>query len=207
MTETKRVEFYLERGKLPGEKIILQNEGDESPDFSSPGDLHIMIELTPHPTFTLRPSINASSPASLSTTLSLTFAESLLGFSRLILIHLDGRGIRVNQPAPGQPGWRCLTTNDWVMVRAEGMWKSGMLGDLWIKIEVEMPDARWASKLDAKSLETLSELLPPKRMDVDNPVETDEVEFVKTNGVPPVRSHSSFSLFLRSPLTYVSMDI
>lgn len=196
MTERKRVEFYLERGKHAGEKLILRNEGDESPEFTTPGDLHITVIVVPHPTFTLRPSINASSPSSLSTTVSLTFAESILGFSRLILIHLDGRGIRVTQPAPGQVGWRCLVTNDWVMVPGAGMWRSGMQGDLWIKIEVEMPDSRWAGNLDSKSIEMLERLLPPKRMDVQNPEETDEVELVKTRG-PPVGSFSHYRFSMR----------
>ncbi|BGP03620.1 protein of heat shock protein DnaJ family [Rhodotorula toruloides] len=172
--EKKRVEFYLERGMHFGETIVLKGEGDESPDSCSPGDLHIIVRPLPHPTFSIVPPPHHRSdrPADLSTTLSLTLSESLLGFSRLILIHLDGRGLRVNQPAPGQRGWRVLKTGDEVVVPGEGMWRKGEKGDLVLKIEVAMPDEQWAMGLAEKGgVDTLRGLLPPRRPDLVNIVE------------------------------------
>lgn len=119
---------------------------NEQPDFSSPADLIITVNLTPHATFTL------IAPSSLSTTLSLTTSESLLGFDRLILQHLDGRGLRVRQPAPGEKGWRVLKSGDWVIVKEEGMWKNGIRGDMWLKVEVEVPNDRWAMCLTAEQV-------------------------------------------------------
>lgn len=172
-----------------GEVIVLKGEGDESvrtlsrvsvpspsstesdesvqPDSSAPGDLHLTILPLPHPTFTLLPSLGSSAPQSLSTTLSLTLSESLLGFSRLILLHLDGRALRASSPAPGEKGWRVLKTGDEVMVSHEGMWRKGETGDLVVKVEVEMPSEEWAMGLAERGgVDTLRGLMPPRREDL-----------------------------------------
>lgn len=153
---------------------IRADEHCAQPDSSAPGDLHIIVRPLPHPTFSIVPPPHHRSdhPADLSTTLSLTLSESLLGFSRLILIHLDGRGLRVNQPTPGQLGWRVLKTGDEVVVPGEGMWRKGEKGDLVLKIEVAMPDEQWAMGLAEKGgVDTLRGLLPPRRPDLVNTVE------------------------------------
>lgn len=204
MKEKKKLDVVLERGLHFGEKIVLRGEGDESvrtshylapsslgayhlpsqPDSSSPGDLHIIVRPLPHPTFSIVPPPHSLPDASadLSTTLSLTLSESLLGFSRLILIHLDGRGLRVTQPPPGSPGWRVLKTGDEMVVKGEGMWRKGRQGDLILKIEVETPTEQWAMGLAEKGgVDTLRGLLPPRRPDlaevcVQEGKETDDVE-------------------------------
>ncbi|GAA5985479.1 hypothetical protein JCM5350_004012 [Sporobolomyces pararoseus] len=184
--EKKKVEFVVERGMHAGETIVLKGEGDESPDSSAPGDLHLTILPLPHPTFTLLPSLGSSRPSSLETTLSLTLSESLLGFSRLILLHLDGRALRASSPPPGRPGWRVLKTGDEVMISHEGMWRKGETGDLIVKIEVEMPGEEWAMGLAERGgVDTLRGLLPPRREDLTKSElekegrEVDEVELVE----------------------------
>ncbi|GAA6017754.1 hypothetical protein JCM10207_000485 [Rhodosporidiobolus poonsookiae] len=181
--EKKKIDFFLERGLNPNESIVLRGEGDESPDSNAPGDLIIHIRPLPHPTFTIiSPSTVAPAPADLSTTLTLTLSESILGFSRLILVHLDGRGLRVTQPPPGQPGWRVLKTGDEVVVPGEGMWRAGRSGDLVLAIEVEQPTVEWAMGLAEKGgVDVLRGLLPPRRPDVASMVveegkETEEVQ-------------------------------
>lgn len=182
---------------------MLKGEGDESvrfsrpllllspfadprrtfqPDSSAPGDLHITLIALPHPTFSILPSSSPRRPANLQTTLSLTLSESLLGFSRLILLHLDGRGLRVTQAAPGEKGWRVLKTGDEVVVKGEGMWRRGEKGDLIIKVEVEMPNEAWAMGLkERKRVEALEKLLPSKREDLKmkEGEEVEEVELVE----------------------------
>ncbi|GAA5985755.1 hypothetical protein JCM10908_007098 [Rhodotorula pacifica] len=189
VAEKKRVEFDLERGLHFGERIVVKGEGDESPDSSAPGDLYITVRPLPHPTFTLvDPSSSRSDrPADLHTTLSLTLSESLLGFNRLILIHLDGRGLRACQPSPGQKGWRVLQTGDEVIIKGEGMWRKGERGDLKCRIEVEMPTEEWAMGIAERGgTDTLRGLLPPRRVDlgekgVEEGKETDEVELLPTS--------------------------
>ncbi|TNY19315.1 hypothetical protein DMC30DRAFT_448066 [Rhodotorula diobovata] len=188
--DKKRVDFHVERGMHFGETIVISGEGDESPDSSAPGDLHITVRPLPHPTFVLVPPRSPSSPSDLSTTLSLTLSESLLGFSRLILVHLDGRGLRVAQPGPGQRGWRVLKGGDEVVVPGEGMWRAGRRGDLVLRVEVAMPDEQWAMGLAERGgVETLRGLLPPRRPDlakvvVEEGKETDEVELEEKKEQP-----------------------
>ncbi|GAA5872061.1 hypothetical protein JCM16303_000963 [Sporobolomyces ruberrimus] len=185
--EKKKIEFVVGRGMHAGETIVLKGEGDESPDSSAPGDLHLTILPLPHPTFTLLPSLGSSRPSSLETTISLTLSESLLGFSRLILLHLDGRALRASSPSPGKPGWRVLKTGDEVMISGEGMYRRGEKGDLVVKIEVEMPKEEWAMGLAERGgVDTLRGLLPPRREDLAKNQELDkegreveEVEFVE----------------------------
>ncbi|KAK4698222.1 hypothetical protein P7C70_g8060, partial [Phenoliferia sp. Uapishka_3] len=171
-TDKKRLTINVERGMMAGETIILRGEGDESPDSSAPGDLHIQLSVFPHATFTVSPTI----PLQLHTTISLTLSESLLGFDRLVLVHLDRRGLRVNQPKPGEKGWRVLKSGDLVVVKGEGLWRKGERGDLVLKVEVEMPSKDWATSLGSTKLKQLESLLPPKRADIPNPDgEMDEV--------------------------------
>ncbi|GAA5926501.1 uncharacterized protein JCM15063_000293 [Sporobolomyces koalae] len=171
--EKKKVEFQVERGLHAGEVIVLKGEGDESPDSSAPGDLHFTIMPLPHPTFTLVTPASPNCAQSLSTTLSLTLSESLLGFSRLILQHLDGTPLRATCPAPGQPGWRVLKTGDELVVSRQGMVRPTTSrtrkerGDLIVKIEVEMPNEAWALGLVEKGMvDNLRGLLPPRREDL-----------------------------------------
>lgn len=168
-TDKKRLSVIVERGMTAGETIILRGEGDESvsvpsalkfshfltlspkqPDSSAPGDLHFTLKLTPHATFTVSP----THPLNLHTTISLTLSESLLGFDRLVLVHLDKRGLRVHQPAPGEKGWRVLKSGDLVVIKGEGLWRKGERGDLICKVEVEMPSADWAAGLSADKVRT-----------------------------------------------------
>ncbi|GAA5956713.1 hypothetical protein JCM8115_000656 [Rhodotorula mucilaginosa] len=189
--DKKRVEVQVERGMHAGERIVVKGEGDESPDSSAPGDLYIIVRPLPHPTFQLVPPSPASRTADrraadLHTTLSLTLSESLLGFNRLILVHLDGRGLRACQPSPGEKGWRVLQSGDEVVIPQEGMpSRYGVRGDLKCTIEVEMPTEEWAMGIAERGgVDNLRGLLPPRRPDlgpqaVGEGKETDTVELLE----------------------------
>lgn len=180
LPETHRLSIFIERGLHPKDKLLLTGEGDEVPDSSGPGDLIISFNLLPHPTYTLLPSTTPRAPANLRTTLSLTLSESLLGFdSRLVLIHLDGRGLSAKAPAPGKVGWRVLKNGDEVRIKGEGMIKGGEKGDLIVLVEVALPTAEWANDLGPEKLALLESLLPPKREVGPEvyPEETDEISW------------------------------
>jgi len=192
-TEKKKLEIHIERGMLPGERISLHEEGDETADSSAPGDLEFVLTLAPHPAFSLTDdciaSASASRGADLHTRLSVTLAESLLGFSRLILVHLDGRGLRVSRPAPGAKGWEVLKPGAKVVVRHEGMWarRGGQehRGDLVFEVEVGYPGREWARGMEKGEVEVLADMLGGRRDDIkmagpngsgEGGVEVDEVE-------------------------------
>jgi len=116
-----------------------------------------VLKLAHHPTFT------RLSPTSsdLHVTVSVTLSEALLGFSRIVLKHLDGRGIRTTRK-PGE----IVKGGETIVIRGEGMPERGGdgKGDLFVTLEVEMPSKEWFNNVDAKALEAM---LPPKKAELE----------------------------------------
>lgn len=82
------------------------------------------------------------------TNVTITLSEALLGFSRILVTHLDGRGIQVASP----PG-KIIKPSQSIVLRGEGMpihKQQDRKGDLYVIIEVEMPDDRWLKTVDHK---------------------------------------------------------
>jgi DnaJ family protein A protein 2 len=98
-SEKKVLEIYIPRGAIQGERIVLEGEADQVPD-QIPGDIVFTLVEEDHEVFQRRGS-------DLSAELNITLAEALCGFSRVVLKHLDGRGIQITHPRgkvlkPGQ---------------------------------------------------------------------------------------------------------
>ena len=77
-----------------------------------------------------------------------TLSEALLGFSRILLTHLDGRGIKVSSP----PG-KILKPDSSIVIRGEGMpvyKRPDTKGDLFVLFEIEMPTEDWLRSTDRK---------------------------------------------------------
>lgn len=162
-TEIKPIEIYIPRGAMQGERITLEGEADQFPD-QTPGDIIFTLVEEPHDVFT-------RSGADLSADLNVTLAESLCGFSRVVLKHLDGRGIRINYPRG-----KILRPNEVIKVEGEGMpLKRGEAkGDLYLMVKVQFPENGWLS--DDASYEALQKLLPGPGPAIEAE-EIDEVEF------------------------------
>jgi len=168
LKEKKRQEIIIERGMSDKEKIILTGDGDQQPDIP-PGDVVFVLQTSPHPSF-------QRSGDDLATTVKITLSEALLGFSRIVVTHLDGRGIQVSSP----PG-KIVKPADAIVVRGEGMPTRGKStkGDLFIVFELEMPDTDWLKNVDVKALEAL---LPLKRPDmVPRPAQVEDVRYEATD--------------------------
>lgn len=143
--EKKRVEFMIEPGTEDGERIALRGEGDEAPDVPA-GDVIFHINIKGHTTFTRLPSW----PQDLRVNVQISLSEALLGFNRIIIKHLDGRGIRV----VSQRGERVIKHGDELRIRGEGMpIRGGGKGDIVVKFEVQMPGASWASRQDGNTVQ------------------------------------------------------
>lgn len=98
-----------------------------------------VLNLKPHPSF-------ERSGNDLLAKVQITLSEALLGFSRILLTHLDGRGIEITN-SPG----KIIKPRDTIVIRGEGMphYKNADLkGDLYIIFDVEFPDENWASSVD-----------------------------------------------------------
>ncbi len=159
--ETKALELYIPRGSMQGERIVLEGEADQLPDMT-PGDLIFHLIEEPHDNFT-------RIGHDLSADLHVTLAEALSGFSRVVLKHLDGRGISINHPRG-----KILRPNDVLKVDGEGMpFKRGdSKGDLYLLVKIDFPENGWLS--NDSDYDALQKLLPPPAA----PIQADEVDEV-----------------------------
>ncbi|KAL1887712.1 DnaJ-like protein xdj1 [Sporothrix stenoceras] len=161
--ETKALEIYIPRGSMQGERIVLEGEADQFPD-QIPGDIVFTLVEEPHDLFT-------RVGDDLSAELDVTLAEALTGFSRVVLKHLDGRGIHLEHPRGKifQPG-------EILKIAGEGMprKRGDERGDLYLSVKVAFPEAGWLP--DDAAYETLRQLLPPPEPLISSE-EVDEVEY------------------------------
>lgn len=161
--EKKVLEIYIPRGSMQGERIVLEGEADQYPD-QTPGDIVFTLVEEHHDTFSRLGS-------DLSAELKITLAESLTGFSRVVLKHLDGRGISIER-ARGN----ILRPGDCIKVAGEGMpvKRGEAKGDLYLLVNIDFPADGWLK--DDAAYEALQKMLPPPPapMDAD---EVDEVEY------------------------------
>lgn len=187
--QKNKVTVFIDRGSRTGDRIVLRGEGEQYPN-QKPGDIILQLRVAEHASFTLVPVTD-----DLQTEVTLTLSEALLGFERLVLTHLDGRGLMVDQPPPGERGFKVFKTGDIVRIRGEGFprRKSEHRGDLLARVTVEMPTVQQMIALaehdqevrqacishgiliDAFLFQALQKLLPPKRPAVKQPDVVDQV--------------------------------
>ena len=142
---------------------MLEAEADQRPG-QEPGDIVFRIVEEDHPTF-------HRSGADLTATINVTLAESLTGFTRVVLKHLDGRGIEISHP---KTKGEVLSPEQVLKVPGEGMpiQRSDARGDLYLVVNVQFPDEKW--KPSPAVLEKLREILPKP----GPPIEADPVDEV-----------------------------
>lgn len=161
--ERKPLEVYIPRGSLQGDRIVLEGEADQHPDMR-PGDIVFVLDEEPHDVFN-------RIGADLSADLDITLAEALGGFSRVVLTHLDGRGIKVSSPRG-----KILRPGQVLKVEGEGMpHKRGEdKGDLYLMVKIDFPEDGWLK--DDSQYDNLVKLLPgpPPAIAAE---EVDEVEY------------------------------
>ncbi|KAI9667194.1 MAG: hypothetical protein M1821_000007 [Bathelium mastoideum] len=164
VVETKKVlELYIPRGSREGERIVLQGEADQRPG-QEPGDIIFELTEIPHEKFT-------RAGPDLCADLNVSLSEALTGFNRVVLTHLDGRGLQMSVPQ-GQ----LLRPDQVLKIAGEGMplKRSDQKGDLYLSVKIKFPEDGWLTN-DA-SMQELRHLLPkpspPKLAET-----VDEVEF------------------------------
>ena len=92
------------------------------------------LKTKPHESF-------ERSGSDLLTTVHITLSEALLGFSRILLTHLDGRGVHVTSPKG-----KIIKPGDSIILRGEGMphYKTPEhKGNLYVMLEIDMPEESW----------------------------------------------------------------
>ena len=117
---------------------ILMTDNHVKPNIP-PGDVIFRLKLSQHDSF-------ERSGSDLLATVKITLSEALLGFSRILITHLDGRGVSVSSPPS-----KIITPGQTIKLRGEGMptFKNpDHKGDLYIVLEIEMPDPGWLRSVD-----------------------------------------------------------
>ena len=149
-----------------GERIVLEGEADQSPD-QAPGDIIFFLVEIEHGTF-------KRAGADLLCPLKVSLVESLCGFSRVVVKHLDGRGIQLSL---SQPNGKVLRPGQVLKVAGEGMpfKKSDTKGDLYLVVDVEFPEDGWLK--DDKAVSKLQSILPKTAIPAIEAETVDEVEF------------------------------
>jgi DnaJ homolog subfamily A member 2 len=157
-----QLEIYIPRGAKEGDTIVLEGEADHVPGAQEPGDLIFHLQQLPHPAF-------QRAGADLSAKLEITLAEALTGFHRVVVRHLDGRGIELQHPK--QEG-QILRPGEVLRIPGEGMphKRSDTKGDLYLTVDIQFPPDGFLT--DPKALEQLRTILPPP----PPPVDADEID-------------------------------
>jgi len=109
-------------GIKDGAKIKIKGRG--APGAAGPGDLYVIVHVTPHPVFSRK-------DENIHLTLPITFAEATLG-ADISVPTLDGDEVTV-RIAPGTPSGRTLR------VKGRGVKKGATSGDLMITLDVRVP--------------------------------------------------------------------
>ncbi|KAI9595332.1 hypothetical protein BDF19DRAFT_67271 [Syncephalis fuscata] len=146
---SRKLEVHVEKGMKEGQRIVLAGQADQEPGVPA-GDLIFILEQKPHDRMERQ-------GHHLWTDVTVTLTEALCGFSKVLLVHLDGRGIVVTQ-SPGQ----VIRPNEVKCIKNEGMPEYRRpfdKGDLFVRFFVQFPESGWMTPDNAKQLETM---LPPR---------------------------------------------
>ncbi|KAL9038705.1 MAG: hypothetical protein Q9214_005173, partial [Letrouitia sp. 1 TL-2023] len=163
--EKKALEIFIPPGSNQGDKIVLEGEADQEPD-QEPGNIIFNLIQLEHKEL-------RRAGADLSADVHISLAEALCGFSRVLLKHLDGRGIRINHPRAVR---KVLKPGSVIKVGGEGMpkKKSEAKGDLYLVIQIDFPENGW---LEQNQRATKLQEILPKQADTIHADVVDEVEY------------------------------
>ncbi|KAI8989468.1 DnaJ C terminal domain-containing protein [Pilobolus umbonatus] len=148
--EKKYLDVFIEKGMMDGQKIAMKGEGDQEPGIE-PGDVILVLQQKEHAVFEREGN-------DLLCKVKITLTEALCGFDKVIVTHLDGRGIHVKNP-PGKiikPGMvKCINHEGMPTYK-----RPENRGNLYIEFDVEFPNDNFTSPANLASIESL---LPPRQ--------------------------------------------
>ncbi|RKF57939.1 DnaJ protein-like protein xdj1 [Golovinomyces cichoracearum] len=173
-SEKKVLEIYIPTGSRSGERIVLEGEADQVPN-QIPGDIVFTLSQDDHEIFKRHGD-------HLSAVINITLTEALTGFNRVVLKHLDGRGIQINHPAG-----KIMRPGQTLKVKGEGMplKKSDVKGDLYLTVKVNFPEDEWAKS--PASLIAIRKYIPQPTPLIKVP-EIDEVNYESNADLNEIQS-------------------
>lgn len=124
-------------------------EGEADEEYGKkPGSVIIEVHQQPHAVFERK-------NHDLYATIKISLAEAVCGFSRTVLQHLDGRGIRTTV-SPGT----VIRPNEIIKIKGEGMPipRTDTAGDLYLYVDIIFPDNGWC--IENSELRKIRDVLP-----------------------------------------------
>ena len=145
---------------------MLAGEADQVPD-QEPGDIIFELVETEHDTF-------HRAGSDLQADLNITLAEALTGFNRIVLTHLDGRGISLHV---NHPQGRILRPDQVLKISGEGMpvKRSDAKGDLYLIVKIAFPEDGWLR--DEATISKIRDVLPKNTDEAIKAEDVDEVDW------------------------------
>ncbi|ORE12724.1 hypothetical protein BCV71DRAFT_190558 [Rhizopus microsporus] len=143
--EKKFLDIYIEKGMTHGQKIVQKGEGDQEPGIE-PGDVILVLDQKEHAVFERK-------GTDLLCKVKISLTEALCGFDKVIVTHLDGRGIQVKH----EPGY-VIKPGTVKRIPNEGMptyKRPENRGDLYVEFDIEFPNDHFAAIEQLKQLETI----------------------------------------------------
>lgn len=164
------LEVYIPRGSKEGDKIVLEGEADEQPGYDT-GDIVFVLEEKEHEVF-------SRAGADLMAPLKVDLVETLTGFSRVVLKHLDGRGIQLTHPVG-----EILKPGQTIKIPGEGMphKKGEGKGDLYLAVQIEFPENGWSPDVEA-----IRKVLPVAKPEVITGEPIDELDYIREASIEDV---------------------
>lgn len=145
--EKKYLDVFIEKGMVDGQKIVMKGEADQEPGVE-PGDVNLILQLKDHKVFERKGS-------DLLCHVTISLREALCGFDKVLVTHLDGRGIQVKHPKGKviKPGMVKRVPHEGMPIYK----RSSDHGDLYIQFDIAFPDDDF---IGLDQLSTLQSLLP-----------------------------------------------
>ncbi|KAG2178663.1 hypothetical protein INT44_001816 [Umbelopsis vinacea] len=170
ITQRKVLKVHVEKGAKTGQKLLFGQESDQEPGVI-PGDVIFNLKVEPHDRFEVR-------GKNLYTKVHITLQEALCGFDKILLKHLDGRGIHVKHAAGSviQPG-------SFKTIIEEGMptyRRTEDRGNLYIQFLVDFPADMWTSE---SNIDAIRGLLPgpSEEVTMEKDMVVDECNLLNVN--------------------------
>jgi molecular chaperone DnaJ len=124
--QNRKIQVTVPKGVEPGSKVRLTGQGERGTQGGTPGDLIITFKVKPH-RFFRRDGLD------LEVTIPINIAQASLG-SKIRVRTIDGKKVQLRIPPGTQSGTR-------FRIRGQGVEKDGRVGNLYVEVKVEVPDA------------------------------------------------------------------
>ena len=125
LRQERKIQVTVPKGAETGTKVRLTGQGERGSKGGKPGDLVITFKVLPHRFF-------RRDGMDLEVTVPINIAQASLG-SKIKVRTLEGKKVLLRIPRGTQSGTR-------FRIRGQGVEKGGRMGDLYVEVDLEVPE-------------------------------------------------------------------